>query len=256
MFFINLLIVESKPINNDTLFLFDVDGTLCESRCKIPDYIVNMIDNLKDEVNIGIVGGSDIDKIIEQIGEDSLEHFKYVFAENGAQFYQNGKIVKSESLVNFLGNDNYTKLINALLLALSHAECPVKRGMFIESRLSCLNVSPIGRLCSKEERYEFVEYDNYHSVREKVIMEILPLCKEMDLTCSIGGQISFAVYPEIWDKTFCLQYISEPNIVFFGDKVEEGECDYEIYSHENVKGVAVDGPESTLHLVTRELENK
>ena len=30
---------------------------------------------------------------------------------------------------------------------------------------------------------------------------------DLDLTYSIGGQISFDVFPKGWDKTFCLQYL-------------------------------------------------
>ncbi len=249
----NLNLSKQDKKHNDTLFLFDVDGTLTEPRSKAPDSIVQMISKLKNKVNLGIVGGSDIGKIIEQVGKDTLAHFKYVFAENGAQFYQENKLVKNESLVEFLGNINYTKLINKILIALSNAECPVKRGLFIESRGSSLNISPVGRLCSLEEREEFVKWDRIHGVRNKIINDIMPCCKEMGLTCSIGGEISFGIYPVGWDKTFCLQYIRESKIVFFGDKVYEGGLDYEIYNHGRVKGVEVDGPESTLHLVFDEL---
>ena len=43
---------------------------------------------------------------------------------------------------------------------------------------------------------------------------------DLNLTFSIGGQISFDVFPQGWDKTFALQYVSEfEEIHFFGDKV-------------------------------------
>ena len=41
------------------------------------------------------------------------------------------------------------------------------------------------------------------------------------LTYSIGGQISFDVFPNGWDKTFCLQHVADEQfeeIHFFGDK--------------------------------------
>ena len=41
------------------------------------------------------------------------------------------------------------------------------------------------------------------------------------LTFSIGGQISFDVFPNGWDKTFCLQHVADEGfeeIHFFGDK--------------------------------------
>lgn len=45
----------------------------------------------------------------------------------------------------------------------------------------------------------------------------------LGLTYSIGGQISFDVFPQGWDKTYCLQYIEKDfdEIHFFGDKTYE-----------------------------------
>ncbi len=41
------------------------------------------------------------------------------------------------------------------------------------------------------------------------------------LTFSIGGQISFDIFPNGWDKTFCLRHVADEGfdeIHFFGDK--------------------------------------
>jgi phosphomannomutase len=43
---------------------------------------------------------------------------------------------------------------------------------------------------------------------------------EYELTFSVGGQISFDVFPTGWDKTYCLQFVEGEfdEIHFFGDK--------------------------------------
>ena len=48
----------------------------------------------------------------------------------------------------------------------------------------------------------------------------------LGLTFSIGGQISFDVFPQGWDKTYCLQYVENDfdEIHFFGDKTFEVMC--------------------------------
>ena len=52
---------------------------------------------------------------------------------------------------------------------------------------------------------------------------------EMNLIYSIGGQISFDVFPSGWDKTYCLRYLKEyDEIYFFGDKTWKGGNDYEL----------------------------
>ena len=48
---------------------------------------------------------------------------------------------------------------------------------------------------------------------------------------SIGGQISFDVFPKGWDKTYCLQFVEGEGydeIHFFGDKTYEGGNDFEV----------------------------
>ena len=70
----------------------------------------------------------------------------------------------------------------------------------------------------------------------------------LNLTFSIGGQISFDVFPTGWDKTHCLNYIKEGDydeIHFFGDKTFKGGNDYEIFSHPRVIGHTVNGPDDT-----------
>eukprot|EP00958_Prasinococcus_capsulatus_P004250 scaffold395_cov383-Prasinococcus_capsulatus_cf.AAC.2 len=76
---------------------------------------------------------------------------------------------------------------------------------------------------------------------------------EYGLTYSIGGQISFDVFPTGWDKTYCLQFVEADgfdDIYFFGDKTYKGGNDYEIFSSDKTKGNTVTSPEHTRKLCT------
>merc|ERR1712160_216048 len=56
---------------------------------------------------------------------------------------------------------------------------------------------------------------------------------DLNMTYSVGGQISFDLFPNGWDKTYCLRYLPEGDfdeIHFFGDKTFEGGNDFEIFS--------------------------
>ena len=74
------------------------------------------------------------------------------------------------------------------------------------------------------------------------------LLQRKKLKCSIGGQISVDIFPEGWDKTYCLQFVDDKydDIYFFGDRTMEGGNDYEIYSHPITKSYAVEQPSDTL----------
>ena len=71
----------------------------------------------------------------------------------------------------------------------------------------------------------------------------------LNLKYSIGGQISFDVFPQGWDKTYCLNHIPEglfDEIHFFGDKTFAGGNDYEIFVHPRVQGHTTTSPADTI----------
>ena len=91
------------------------------------------------------------------------------------------------------------------------------------------NVSPIGRNCSRAERNDYEKFDLEHNIRKNMVEAMKKEFADLDLSFSIGGQISFDVFPKGWDKTYCLRFLSSDDfdeIHFFGDKTFEGGNDY------------------------------
>lgn len=238
------------------LFLFDVDGTLTPSRLKIGKDMKDVLLHLKERVYIGFVGGSDIAKQKEQVGEDILDLFDYGFPENGVSFYKGSKLVSQESILKFLGEENYTSFVNFTLKYLADLDIPKKRGTFLELRKSMINISPIGRNCTQEERMEFFHLDKENGYRVNMVKALEKEFANSGLQFSIGGQISIDCFPKGWDKTYCLRHVKDfDKIVFFGDMIEKGGNDYEIYVHVKTKGVGVKGPEDTITKIKEELRN-
>lgn len=135
--------------------------------------------------------------------------------------------------------------------------------------MGMMNISPIGRNCSRDERNAFEQYDlvcclcrvtcipdltlyshfQAHRIRETMVNVLKEQFADLNLTYSIGGQISFDVFPQGWDKTYCLNYIAEgeyDEIHFFGDKTFPGGNDYEIFTHPRVIGHTVTSPADTM----------
>jgi len=149
--------------------------------------------------------------------------FDFCFAENGLTAYRQGVALPSNSFIQWLGEDRYKPLANFILHYIADLDIPLKRGTFIEFRNGMINVSPIGRNASVDERNEFERYDKVHKVREQMVAKLREKFAEYGLTYSIGGQISFDVFPTGWDKTYCLQHVKEFGTVhFFGDKTYKG----------------------------------
>lgn len=249
------------------LFLFDVDGTLTIPCDKITNTMLTKLEYLSSSrnIDIGFVGGSNLDKQKYQIGEENFHLFKWRFSENGLIAFKDTEVINESSFKDFMGEHHFMKFINIVLKNLSNVEIPKKRGTFIEFRNGMLNVSPIGRACSRAERREFEEYDKQNNIRKILIENIKKDWKNYcyfddttfheleNINFSIGGQISFDVFPKGWDKTYCLKFVEHEydEIHFFGDKTNEGGNDYEIYNDSRVIGHHVNSYVETMH----EIEN-
>lgn len=235
-----------------TLVLFDVDGTLTPARLTVSPEMLDILRRLREKVVIGFVGGSDLSKQVEQLGPDVLSNFDYCFSENGLTAYKLGQELASQSFINWIGVDKYNKLVKFVLRYLSDIDIPVRTGTFIEFRAGMVNISPVGRNASTAQRNEFEAYDKVHKVREKLVNALKQEFSDYGLTYSIGGQISFDVFPTGWDKTYCLQHVADEGfekIYFFGDKCYQGGNDYEIYEDPRTIGNSVNSPDDTMRIL-------
>ncbi|CAH1273774.1 PMM2 [Branchiostoma lanceolatum] len=235
--------------DTSTLCLFDVDGTLTAARQQITPSMEEFLMKLKEKVVVGLVGGSDFVKIAEQMkGDDVVKKFDYLFAENGLVAYKDGKLVGKMSIQDHMGEEKLQSFINFCLQYMSKLTLPVKRGTFIEFRSGLINVCPVGRSCSQEERIQFNQYDQEHKIRETFVAELRKQFPDTGLVFSIGGQISIDAFPKGWDKTYCLNHVEKDGyktIHFFGDKTMPGGNDHEIFADPRTIGHTVTSPDDT-----------
>ncbi|KAL3154462.1 hypothetical protein ABBQ32_013927 [Trebouxia sp. C0010 RCD-2024] len=242
------MVADQQLESRRTIALFDVDGTLTAPRKDADPATLAFLQELREYIKVGIVGGSDEVKICEQLGGNVKGEVDYFFAENGLVAYKQAQLLAIQSLKTWLGEDSLKELINFLLHYIADLDIPIKRGTFIEFRNGMLNVCPIGRNCSQAERDEFEKFDHGAGVRKKFVETLKQKFGHLGLTYSIGGQISFDVFPQGWDKTYCLQYIEKDfdEIHFFGDKTYEGGNDFEIFSSPKTLGHTVNSPVDTI----------
>lgn len=229
----------------NTCCLFDVHGTIAANKQMAPEEVFEMLKELKKHAKIGFVTGSEKEQVYKQLGNDAFDLFDYGFTENGTQFHYQNKLVSNKNIKDYLSDENYKKLVDQFLKILSETESTVKRGQFITLRNSTINISPIGRSCSVEERIEFYEFDKKNNARLKLVSKIKPLLDQYDLDCAIGGQISVDIFPRGWDKTYCLRHIKEETIYFFGDMTEEGQNDHKLFVSDKTIGHKVESIQDT-----------
>lgn len=244
----------TPPANPKILALFDVDGTLTIPRGEITPAMLTFMKSLSTKITVGIVGGSDLPKQEEQLGSGVVDLFPYNFSQNGLVAYKDGELMEMQTISKFLGEDNLKRIVNWVMKYLAEVDIPVKRGTFIEFRSGMLNISPIGRNCSREERNDYEKVDLERNIRKNMVEAMKKEFADLNLTYSIGGQISFDVFPTGWDKTYCLKFLKEEDfdeIHFFGDKTFEGGNDYEIFTSDRTIGHTVTSPEDTMEQCTK-----
>jgi len=237
-----------------TLVLFDVDGTLTTARQEIkPEMRDLLLNKLKSKVSIGLVSGSDLIKVSEQMGSNCITEFDFVFPENGLVAYENGVEIGKESIANFMGEEKLQKFINFCLGYMSKIELPVKRGTFIEFRNGLINICPPGRSVSQADRDKFAALDDEQKIRKTFVNALETEFPDIGLHFAIGGQISIDAFPHGWDKRYCLRFVEDKfeEIHFFGDRTSEGGNDFHIYDDKRTIGHSVHNPEDTMQQLTK-----
>ena len=264
---------ELKPVNH--VVLFDMDGTLTEARKSITREVVNGLKELAAHVHIGIVSGSPMSYIQEQMSiawndTDAVPVEKLLIMPcNGTQVYcfdkalGNFKLTYKASLRKHLGTicaapDPYREIITNLVelqgYSLRKYDHPVS-GNFISYRESLLNWCMIGRDASHEERAAFTIEDAEKELR-KHLCECLRVrldasgLHEVDL--ALGGSTSIDIYPKGWDKTHALRHLGEATVWFAGDKCTPSGNDYALYSALKSTGRVkhVHTPQDTIDWIT------
>ena len=199
-------------------FIFDVDGTLTDSRQQIDlSFEVYMI-KFCCKYDVYLVTGSDRAKTVEQVGLDIYNRSKRVYNCSGADVYEKDhNVYKSDWKPS-------RKLINFLSDELDYSTFPHKTGNHIEHRPGGINFSILGRgQDSMKHRKEYVKWDI--NTTERILMSDRIKSEFPDLNIQIGGQTGLDISDS--DKSQILRdFNSEDELVFFGDMMKEGQNDY------------------------------
>ena len=250
------------------LILFDLDGTLSQPRKLIQQDVILSLKELSNISKIGILTGSGFEYVIEQC-EDAWRHIGSIYPEriillpcNGTQVYewkmQQWANVYSVDMIQDLGRKKYNALVKEILSLQSFLvnghDIPLT-GEFISYRKSMINWCPVGRYANTTQRNEFINIDNNIKLRKTYLSALINFCKNnnIDVTCVLGGQTSFDVYPSGWDKTYALKHFTGYNIYFVGDRCTGDGNDKTIYDALSPQSFMTNSPENTIEIIKNKL---
>lgn len=203
---------------DNTLYVFDIDGTLTPSRGVMPEKFANYFRTFFEHRRYAFVTGSDYDKVKEQLPADIIGEAQAVFCCAGNSIWVSGQeIYRSEwtapeELIMFLENE----------LLYSTWEHPTSN--HIEQRTGLVNFSTVGRACDQATREHYRDWDAKNKEREHICKRIRK--QFPDLQAEVGGEISIDIYPAGRNKSQILQHLGTSTLRFYGDGMTPGRNDY------------------------------
>jgi phosphomannomutase len=231
-----------------------MDGTLTPARKPMNKEMKEKILHLLEKVDVGIVSGSGIKLIQEQVPFDILSKIE-IFPCNGTQRWvsvdnQLKQIGESILMKEKIGKSTWDHLMRNLhnlqsSFMLSCKDLPYTSD-FISDRGTMVNWCPIGRNANFEERSAWIEYDQKNSARNwlknRLKLEMngkgYLVQNHGPLSYKLGGQTSIDIYPVGWDKTCALNHLPNKNVWFVGDKCDNHGNDFEIFEFAKKKNQA------------------
>tara|TARA_S200002703_G_scaffold47382_1_gene41030 strand:- start:1105 stop:1806 length:702 start_codon:yes stop_codon:yes gene_type:complete len=201
------------------IYIFDVDGTLTESRNKMDLSFAQFFYDFVDHNRVWLISGSDKDKTIEQVGSAIWLKAERCYQNSGNQLFINGKL---EYQYEF----NLPIQCKGLLeMFLERSKYPYRYGNHIEKRDGAINFSTIGRNCTQEQREHYDAWDKEHQERKEFAWEIKERFNFLDAV--VGGEISIDIYEKGRDKGQIVKDI-KGKFEFFGDRLLPGGNDFPI----------------------------
>jgi phosphomannomutase len=227
--------------------VFDVDGTLTESRQKMdPEFKSWFLENVPMD-RVCLVTGSDREKTVEQVGEDFWLKCRYSFQCAGNESYSKGKRVTGS---HWTPSDSLIKILNE---EISHSQYDELCGKHIEIRPGMLNFSIVGRNANMEQRARYIEFDTETKERKYAARRIK---EATGLEAVCGGDTGIDIFPMGRDKSQVLNYLYK-NISFFGDRCDPAGNDFALMmalrkENRDISGryheiYHVSGPEDTFY---------
>ena len=206
------------------LYLFDVDGVLCDTGCKIdPDFQSWFIDWSKDKLYALITGGAR-SSTLEQVGEEIVHNAYRSFHCMGNHIFIKDREYKINQF------DLMPEEIEWLESFVKKSGFKIKTGNHIDIRTGSVNFSIAGRNATLEQKKKYLAWDNLTNERLNLIEEFE---KEFPhYQAFIGGNASIDICLYEAHKGKCLDHIEmgkQYEVVFFGDKCFERGIDYPLH---------------------------
>ena len=239
------------------LIAFDLDDTLAITKSEISDRMSDLLGRLLEKYDVCVITGGRFEQIEKQVVKrlDVPEHLLgklHLMPTCGTRYYRydelNHKWVMQYA--EDLTKEQKQKIVKALETVAKDMGiwCDNPAGEIIEDRFSQITMSALGQQATPEDKYAWAEkFKDVRPIYRDKVAELLP-----DLEVRIGGTTSTDITLPGIDKAYGMQKlieaidISKDEILFFGDKLQEGGNDFPVRAM-GIDSIAVEGWETTAY---------
>jgi hydroxymethylpyrimidine pyrophosphatase-like HAD family hydrolase len=228
------------------LYIFDVDGVLCDAGCKIDPEFKDWFLNWTTDNKYILVTGGEYSSTVEQVGEEIVNKAHQTFHCMGNQIYLEGR----EFLINqFDFNEpeseflsSYTNKYNG-----SSGNITIRKGSV---NFSFLNNATV------EEKKLYAEWDKINNERIKFIKDFATMFPQYE--AFIGGNASIDICLTGANKRTSFNYIARNHFTeyeFFGDKCFEYGIDYPLYRAMSMSHRITNGYKQTFEILQNDIHS-
>ena len=214
------------------LIVFDLDGTLAESKSSLDSEMSSLLHELLGIVKVAVISGGDWLQFEKQVlsnlpHDESLENLS-ILPTCGTKFYQYRKDWKKIYSEDFTPEEK-KKIINSLKKSIELAGLKIKKlwGEEIEDRGSQITFSALGQQAPNEEKEKW-DPDFTKRKKIKVILDtLIP-----GFSVRLGGETSIDVTKPGIDKAYGIRKLRDTlgiaikEMIFVGDALFPGGNDY------------------------------
>ncbi len=237
-----------------TLVIFDLDGTLAESKSALDGEMAALLGRLLADVKVAVISGGawpQFEKqILPQLPEDGRLDNLSLLPTCGTRFYRH-QAGWRELYSEEFSSEEKARIVKALNTAfdLSGLRAPQVWGEVIEDRGSQVTLSALGQQAPLDEKKK---WDPDFAKRERIKAIAEPLIPGFSIR--LGGSTSIDVTRLGIDKAYGIQKLRETlgipikDMIFVGDAIFPGGNDYPA-KEAGVVSIAVRDPHETKRVI-------